>query len=211
MRKMAGRPREFDRDQALERAMLAFWRRGYEGTSMADLVQALGIASARIYAAFGSKQDLFREAVQHYEAGDGGFADRAMAQEPRVRDALARVLRDAVATYTDDAHPLGCMVVTAATNCAEENEAVAAWLAEHRRQRTQSLIDRLQRALDEGELRAGTDVQALGDFYATQLHGISVQARDGVPRQRLLAAVETALLLLDTALELALQPAAKAG
>ncbi|MFG0597433.1 TetR/AcrR family transcriptional regulator [Delftia sp. WSY_9] len=208
---MAGRPREFDRDQALERAMLAFWRRGYEGTSMADLVQALGIASARIYAAFGSKQDLFREAVQHYEAGDGGFADRAMAQEPRVRDALARVLRDAVATFTDDAHPLGCMVVTAATNCAEENEAVAAWLAEHRRQRTQSLIDRLQRALDEGELRAGTDVQALGDFYATQLHGISVQARDGVPRQRLLAAVETALLLLDTALEPALQPAGKAG
>lgn len=190
--------------------MLAFWRRGYEGTSMADLVQALGIASARIYAAFGSKQDLFREAVQRYEAGDGGFADRAMAQEPRVRDALARVLRDAVATYTDDAHPLGCMVVTAATNCAEENEAVAAWLAEHRRQRTQSLIDRLQRALDEGELRAGTDVQALGDFYATQLHGISVQARDGVPRQRLLAAVQTALLLLDTALEPALQPAAKA-
>ncbi len=191
--------------------MLAFWRRGYEGTSMADLVQALGIASARIYAAFGSKQDLFREAVQRYEAGDGGFADRAMAQEPRVRDALARVLRDAVATYTDDAHPLGCMVVTAATNCAEENEAVDAWLAEHRRQRTQSLIDRLQRALDEGELRAGTDVQALGDFYATQLHGISVQARDGVPRQRLLAAVQTALLLLDTALEPALQPAAKAG
>lgn len=191
--------------------MLAFWRRGYEGTSMADLVQALGIASARIYAAFGSKQDLFREAVQRYEAGDGGFADRAMAQEPRVRDALARVLRDAVTTYTDDAHPLGCMVVTAATNCAEENEAVAAWLAEHRRQRTQSLIDRLQRALDEGELRAGTDVQALGDFYATQLHGISVQARDGVPRQRLLAAVQTALLLLDTALEPALQPAAKAG
>lgn len=191
--------------------MLAFWRRGYEGTSMADLVQALGIASARIYAAFGSKQDLFREAVQRYEAGDGGFADRAMAQEPRVRDALARVLGDAVATYTDDAHPLGCMVVTAATNCAEENEAVAAWLAEHRRQRTQSLIDRLQRALDEGELRAGTDVQALGDFYATQLHGISVQARDGVPRQRLLAAVETALLLLETALEPALQPAAKAG
>jgi AcrR family transcriptional regulator len=147
MRKMAGRPREFDRDKALERAMLAFWQRGYEGTS------------------------------------------------------LARVLRDAVATYTDDAHPLGCMVVTAATNCAEENEEVAAWLAGHRRQRTQSLVDRLQQALDEGELRAGTNVQALGDFYATQLHGISVQARDGVPRDRLLAAVDTALLLLDQALQ----------
>jgi hypothetical protein len=93
------------------------------------------------------------------------------------------------------------MVVTAATNCAEENEEVAAWLAGHRRQRTQSLVDRLQQALDEGELRAGTNVQALGDFYATQLHGISVQARDGVPRDRLLAAVDTALLLLDQALQ----------
>jgi hypothetical protein len=84
------------------------------------------------------------------------------------------------------------------TDCAR---VVAAWLAGHRRQRTQSLVDRLQQALDEGELRAGTNVQALGDFYATQLHGISVQARDGVPRDRLLAAVDTALLLLDQALQ----------
>ena len=125
---MAGRPREFDRDQALECAMLAFWQRGYEGTSMADLVQAMGIASARIYAAFGSKQALFREAIQRYESGAGCFADRALAEESLVRDALSRMLSDAATTYTEPSRPQGCMVVMAATNFAQENEEVAAWL-----------------------------------------------------------------------------------
>jgi AcrR family transcriptional regulator len=133
--------------------MLAFWQRGYEGTSMADLVQAMGIASARIYAAFGSKQALFREAIQRYESGAGCFADRALAEESLVRDAISRMLRDAATTYTEPSRPQGCMVVMAATNFAQENEEVAAWLAVHRRQRTQSIIDRLQRAMDEGELR----------------------------------------------------------
>lgn len=186
--------------------MLAFWQRGYEGTSMADLVQALGIASARIYAAFGSKQALFREAVQRYESGAGCFADRALAEEARVREAIARMLREAAAVYTEPGRPQGCMVVMAAINFAQENEEVAAWLAGHRRQRTQSIIDRLQRALAAGELRKDTDVQALGDFYATQLHGISVQARDGVSRERLLAACGIAMGILDQALV----PAARA-
>ena len=92
------------------------------------------------------------------------------------------------------------MVVMAAINFAQEIEEVAAWLAGHRRQRTQSIIDRLQRALAAGELRKESDVQALGDFYATQLHGISVQARDGVARERLLAASEIAMGVLDRAL-----------
>ncbi|KGH27842.1 MAG: TetR/AcrR family transcriptional regulator [Comamonas sp.] len=203
---MAGRPREFDRDQALECAMLAFWQRGYEGTSMADLVQAMGIASARIYAAFGSKQALFREAIQRYESGAGCFADRALAEESLVREAISRMLRDAATTYTEPSRPQGCMVVMAATNFAQENEEVAAWLAVHRRQRTQSIIDRLQRAMDEGELRKDADVQSLGDFYATHLHGISVQARDGVSRPRLLAASATAMGVLDQALCPALKP-----
>ncbi|UUC92069.1 MULTISPECIES: TetR/AcrR family transcriptional regulator [Comamonas] len=197
---MAGRPREFDRDQALERAMLAFWQRGYEGTSMADLVQAMGIASARIYAAFGSKQALFREAIQRYESGAGCFADRALAEESLVREAISRMLRDAATTYTEPSRPQGCMVVMAATNFAQENEEVAAWLAVHRSERTQSIINRLQRAMDEGELRQDADVQALGDFYATQLHGISVQARDGISRSRLLAASAAAIGVLDQAL-----------
>jgi AcrR family transcriptional regulator len=194
---MAGRPREFDRQQALERARDAFWRRGYEGTSMSDLVAALGIASARIYAAFGSKKALFREAIELYEAGEGGFADRALAEELTAREAIARMLRDAVEIYTRPGQPQGCMVVSAATNCSAENDAVMAWLAKHRRARTASLIARLRRAVKNGELPVQTDVEMLGDCFAALLHGLSVQARDGVPKRRLLALIPPALRLLD--------------
>jgi AcrR family transcriptional regulator len=194
---MAGRPREFDRQQALERARDAFWRRGYEGTSMSDLVAALGIASARIYAAFGSKEALFREAIELYEAGEGGFADRALAEELTAREAIARMLRDAVEIYTRPGQPQGCMVVSAATNCSAGNDAVMAWLAKHRRARTASLIARLRKAVKDGELPAQTDVEMLGDCFAALLHGLSVQARDGVPKRRLLALIPPALRLLD--------------
>jgi AcrR family transcriptional regulator len=196
---MAGRPREFDRDQALEKARDAFWARGYEGTSMADLVSTLGLASARIYAAFGSKEDLFREAIELYEANEGGFTTRALAEEPTARQAIERMLREAVQTYTRPGHPQGCMVVSAATNCAVENDRVREWLAEHRRTQTASIIKRLKQAVQDGELKPDTDTQALGDYYAALMHGLSVQARDGVPRKRLLALNTVAMQSLNAA------------
>jgi len=197
---MAGRPREFDRDQALGKAQDAFWTRGYEGTSMADLVAALGIASARIYAAFGSKEDLFREAVGLYEANEGGFATRALAEEPTARRAIERMLREAVETYTRPGRPQGCMVVSAATNCAVENDRVQDWLAEHRRTRTVSIVERLNEAVRDGELKPDTDADAMGDFYATLMHGLSVQARDGVTKKRLHDLVAVAMKVLDAGL-----------
>ncbi|MBJ7313646.1 TetR/AcrR family transcriptional regulator [Rugamonas sp. CCM 8940] len=196
---MAGRPREFDRELALEKARDAFWERGYEGVAMSDLVAALGIASARIYAAFGSKEQLFREAVELYAAGEGGFADRALAQEATARGAIERMLREAVLLYTRSGRPHGCMVVSAATNCSSQNDAVIVWLGEFRRARTKSIIDRLRLALKAGELKAGTDVVALGDAYATLLHGLSVQARDGVGKTRLLAMLTPAMAALELA------------
>jgi len=197
---MAGRPREFDRAQALEKARDLFWTRGYEGVSMADLVAALGIASARIYAAFGSKEQLFREAVELYKSGEGGFAVHALAARLNVRDALVRMLEEAVLLYTRSGQPQGCMVVTAATNTSAENAGIADWLAQHRRARTQSLIERLRDAQAKGELREDADVQALGDYYAALLHGLSVQARDGIAAARLLALILPAMAPLDLAL-----------
>jgi AcrR family transcriptional regulator len=193
---MAGRPREFDREMALRKARDAFWDRGYEGTSMADLVSALGIASARIYAAFGSKEELFRETVALYEAEEGGFADRALDEEPTAWRAIERMLRDAVDTYTKRGRPKGCMVVSAATNCSNSNEAVRSWLAEHRRARTASIIGRLRAAVERGELPESTNVQALGDCFAALLHGLSVQARVGISKERLLALIPPAMSLL---------------
>lgn len=184
---------------ALKRAMLAFWRHGYEGTSMSDLVEAMGIASARIYAAFGSKEALFQEAVALYEQGEGGFADRALGEETDVRAAVERMLRDAVAAYTRRGQPHGCMVVSAVTNYSAENEGIMEWLAAHRRARTQSIVERLQLAAEQGQLARGTDIKALADFYATQLHGISVQSRDGVSKERLLASIGPAMMPLAMA------------
>jgi AcrR family transcriptional regulator len=193
---MAGRPREFDRNAALVRARDLFWRRGYEGVSMADLADTLGLASARIYAAFGSKEELFREAVTLYEAEEGGFADRALAEEPTVFAAMERMLREGIELYTRRQGPRGCMVVSAATNCARENDGVGEWLAGHRRIRTASIVKRMKSAIRDGELRKGADAQSLGDLYAAMLHGISVQARDGASRERLLATIPSLMAVL---------------
>lgn len=190
------RPREFDRDEALLKARNIFWERGYEGTSVADLVSALGLAPARIYAAFGSKEDLFREAVALYEAQEGGFVARALADEPTARAAVERMLREAVETYTRPGQPRGCLVVSAAASCAEENAKVRDWLAERRRSQTAAIIDRLRRATDEGELQSGADARTLGDSIAAILHGLSVHARDGMPRERLHAICSLAVQAL---------------
>jgi AcrR family transcriptional regulator len=195
---MAGRPREFDRDAALVRARDVFWERGYEGVSMADLVDTLGLASARIYAAFGSKQDLFREAIELYETQDGGFADRALAEEPTAVRAIERMLREGIELYTRKQGPRGCMVVAAATNCSTENSRLREWLAEHRRARTATIVKRLKKAVRSGELRKDADAQSLGDLCASVLHGVSVQARDGVSRERLLTVVPPLIAILET-------------
>jgi AcrR family transcriptional regulator len=194
---MAGRPREFDREQALLKARDLFWRQGYEGTSMSDLVAELGIASARIYKAFGSKELLFREAIASYENHEGGFADRALSEENDVRVAIKRLLDNAVALYSRTDLPQGCMVVSSATSVSDENSGIKDWLAEHRLLRTQGMIDRLRTAVATGELPPETDADALGDYFAAFLHGLSVQARDGVSHARLEAAVKVALLALE--------------
>ena len=194
---MAGRPREFDRRIALARARDLFWSRGYEGVSMSDLVQALGLASARIYAAFGSKEALFREAIELYESQEGSFADRALAEEPTAIRAIERILREGIELYTRKQGPRGCMVVSAATNCSTENEQVREWLAEHRRERTASIVKRLKKSVRNDELRKNTDAQALGDLCASVLHGVSVQARDGVSRERLLSVIPPLIAILE--------------
>ena len=193
---MAGRPREFDREAALEKARDAFWARGFEGVSMADLVDALGLASARIYAAFGSKAELFREAVALYETGDGGFADRALAEEPTAARAIERMLQEAAALYTRPGAALGCMVVSSAANLSPDNAGLGAWLAGHRRARRNSIVARIARGQAEGDVAREIDPEAMGDCFAAILNGFSVEARDGVGERRLLATVPVAMRLL---------------
>jgi AcrR family transcriptional regulator len=194
---MAGRPREFDRDEALARARDAFWKRGYEGISMSDLVSLLGLASSRIYAAFGSKEDLFRETVSLYRDQEGGAPVRALKAAATLREGIEAMLRTAVVTYTQPGRPRGCMVVTAAANCSSENDAVMKWLAECRRERNRAILDRLNAAAAEGELIARADRRALADHFGAIMSGLSVQARDGLSRDRLLALIPAAIAALE--------------
>lgn len=193
---MAGRPREFDREEALVKARDFFWLHGYEGTSMSDLVEVLGIASARIYKAFGSKEALFREAVNHYENNEGNFALNALKQK-NIKDAINQLFQDALALYTQANHSYGCMVVSAASVLGEENQAVLEWMKAQRIARGQSLVDRFVQAKSDGQLVAEADPKILGQYYALVLHGLSVQARDGHSKEELATVISFALQNLD--------------
>jgi AcrR family transcriptional regulator len=163
---------------------------------MSDLVDVLGIASARIYKAFGSKEALFREAVKHYEEHEGGFAVKAL-QQPDIKNAITQLFQDAIKLYTQVNHTYGCMVVSAASVLSEENQSLLEWMKQQRIERVQSLITRFEQAKLAGALRADADPEQLGQYYGLVLHGLSVQARDGYADEILLASTDLAIKHLD--------------
>ncbi|MFJ2848056.1 MULTISPECIES: TetR/AcrR family transcriptional regulator [Streptomyces] len=192
-----GRPRAFDRTVALRGAMEVFWELGYEGAKLTDLTGAMNINSASLYNTFGSKEQLFREAVALYGSTTGSATARALREEPTARAAVEAMLRGNIDIFADTGTPSGCMIVLAAANCAHQNRGVADHLAGHRRRTVAELEDRLQRAIVEGELAPGTDIRSVADFYATLLYGLSIEARDGVPVERLRSTVDRAVGLWD--------------
>jgi AcrR family transcriptional regulator len=176
-----GRPRTFDPDTALRRALDVFWERGYEGTSLNDLAEAMGIASASIYAAFGSKEELFRKVIALYGATSGEPPRRALREQPTAEGAIHAMLRATADEITRPDTPHGCMLVLAAPTGAVENNAVREFLADRRRDQFTTIRERLARDL---ELPAGR-LDAVARYYMTVVHGLSIQARDGVTRDEL--------------------------
>ncbi|ADB51728.1 TetR/AcrR family transcriptional regulator [Conexibacter woesei] len=192
-----GRPRTFDRDAALRRAMEVFWERGYEGVSLADLTTEMGIASPSLYAAFGSKEGLFREAVALYGTLEGGATARALAVQSTARAAIEAMLRDNAAGYTTPGRPTGCMVVLAATNVSPANQGIGDFMAEQRRTAREDVRARIARGVADGDVGPETDVDALAAYVATVLHGLSFEARDGVSCDTLNAIVDRAMVTWD--------------
>ncbi|MGW3204653.1 TetR/AcrR family transcriptional regulator [Streptomyces sp. NPDC001135] len=188
-----GRPRSFDRAAALEKALMAFWEHGYEATSVSDLTRIMGIGAPSLYAAFGDKRTLFEEVVQVYTGTHGAFVDRALAEEPTARAAVGRALREAAAEYTDPAHPYGCLVVHAATNCTSPE--VEDLLRERRNGNIAALESRIRDDLAAGRLPAGTDAAALARHTGAVIQGMSQQARDGASRKELEALAEIAMAI----------------
>ena len=192
-----GRPRSFDRATALRRAMELFWAKGYDGASMSDLMEAMGVNSPSIYAAFGCKEELFREAVALYSATEGGRIWDSMMTAPSARAAIETLLRASAEDFTRPGKPRGCLVVLGAIHADDGNEAVHRELREKRAENIELLGRRLERGVAEAELPADTNCRAIATFYATLQHGMSIQARDGASRKTLLAVADCAMAAWD--------------
>ncbi|GAA2119045.1 TetR/AcrR family transcriptional regulator [Streptomyces synnematoformans] len=189
--KQRGRPRSFDRDEALEKALHAFWQYGYEATSVADLTRALGIGAPSLYAAFGDKEALFDAAVEAYARTDNGtFIDRALAEEPTAVAAFTRILREAAVGYTAPDHPRGCMILSVGVSATTPE--VVDKMRELRSLNLANLTARVRADVAAGVLPAQTDPEKLAGYTGAVLQGMSTQARDGADRDLLERVAEIA-------------------
>jgi AcrR family transcriptional regulator len=189
-----GRPPAFDRNQVLARAVETFWRLGYEGASIADLTEAMGITPQSLYTAFGSKADLYKEALTHYRQTIGAFTARALTEERNAADAFVRLLKETAHEFCTAGRPPGCIISTATLACASENQPVADYVAGLRFATLAMFRDRIERGIAEGQLRSDTDAAALAHYLGAIIQGMSVQARDGASEEELasLAAIASA-------------------
>ncbi|MCW8102458.1 TetR/AcrR family transcriptional regulator [Streptomyces tauricus] len=187
-----GRPRGFDTDEALERAMRVFWEQGYEGASLTDLTSAMGITRTSMYAAFGNKEDLFRKALERYTEGPASYGVRA-TREPTARQVATAFLGGSVRASTQPGCPAGCLGVQGALAAGDPGRNARDALVTWRNEGIALLHDRFRRAVDEGDLSSDLDPGLLARYLMTVANGIAVQAAGGATREDLQLVADMAL------------------
>lgn len=193
-----GRPRGFDREAALLKAMEVFWKLGYDGATLTDLQEAMGgITAPSFYAAFGSKEQLLREAVELYSRTLGAPMMKALEEGPTARASIDKLLRAAVEAFCKHGKPRGCFLVLAAINGDPANRSVQDHLRHLRMRRQRAIQRRLERSVEEGELPGDLDSGAVASFYTTVVDGLAIHARDGASRKDLDFAVDWAMAAWD--------------
>lgn len=184
--KKRGRPLGFDRTSALQNAMLTYWQFGYAGTSIADLTEAMGISAQSLYSAFGSKSDLYHEALNFYQNNFCSNMRNALTQQINCLDAIEQMLLEAARLYTDTSHPPGCMIATANLGCASENCTEVVYVSSLRKEANRQIQKRIELGIKAGDLlRSKTNATALAIYLSMLIQGMSVQAQDGATQQHL--------------------------
>ena len=179
-----GRPREFDAETALDQAMEVFWRHGYEGATIAQLTEAMGINPPSLYACFGNKEGLHKAALDRYTKLRGVWMDEVVAA-PTARDVAERMLMGIADKQTDPANPPGCLLVQGGIACGSGSENVPFELAARRAQNEDQLRDRFVRAKAEGDLKPSSDPAALARYVSAVSVGMGVMASSGSDREAL--------------------------
>lgn len=192
-RQRPGRPRSFDRDAALQRAVELFWRQGYDTTSIADLTRAMRITPPSLYTAFGSKEQLFLEAKERYDAATELTLGPLFDGTRTARAAIEGFLVAAARAYTDPSTPAGCFVLSAANNCTPGSARVAHTLRDRRTEIEARMARLIAGGQRDGEIPRTPHAAELAAFYYTIVRGMSAQARDGASRRKLLAVVASAM------------------
>jgi AcrR family transcriptional regulator len=187
-----GRPRKFDADEALDRAVLVFWRLGYERTTLTGLCQAMGINRPSLYAAFGTKEELFHRALDRYANGPHAYESEALGL-PTAREVAEALLYGAVDRQTGVDTPHGCLAVLGATTHPDTDSPIARALIDARAAGEDAVRERLELASAEGDLPADADPDELAAYLRTVIYGMTVKAATGATRQQLERIVELAL------------------
>jgi AcrR family transcriptional regulator len=187
-----GRPRAFDPDAALERAMHVFWAKGYEGAALSDLTRAMRINRPSLYAAFGNKEQLFRKVLDRYASGPLAYFDKAL-ETPTARDVIEQILFGAARMASDPRLPAGCLMVQGALACGDSAGSVQKETAARRAASEIALRRRLQRAKREGDLPRNANPAELARYVMTVLHGMAIQGADGASPDQLRRVAQVAL------------------
>jgi AcrR family transcriptional regulator len=189
-----GRPREFDVDEALAAALRVFWSKGYEGASLSDLTEAMGITRPSLYAAFGNKESLFRKALDLYEREKLAYVGEAL-EAPTSRAVAERLLRGALEMQTQECDPKGCLRVISSVACGSEAESIRTEVIARRASSHRALLERLERAKAEGDLPDHIEAEGLANYLGAILQGMAVQAGAGASKPQLEALVATSLAM----------------
>jgi AcrR family transcriptional regulator len=187
-----GRPRAFDRGHALDRALDVFWRKGYEGASLCDLTEAMGINPPSLYAAFGNKEELFCKALDRYTEKHADFLRETLAR-PKAKDGIAALLTSTADSLTDKSSPPGCLLVQGIAGAGDHAQCIRDQLSARRAAGERTIRERLKRGKAEGELPEDADPGALARYIATVTQGMAVQAAGGATRAELRRIAETAM------------------